>query len=105
MGNLTEVLIPFVNYHMRVAAEERDEYESVPNGRVQRTQAEQGRHLEQYDRKNNTRAPANARACVVFYVLQRLSGEGMELQPREACVLNRYVFAMVEYPLRFLSCL
>lgn len=53
VGNLTEVLIPLVNYHMRVAAEERDEYESVPNGRVQRTQAEHGRHLEQYDRKND----------------------------------------------------
>lgn len=45
--------MPFVKYRMRIAAEERDEYESVPNGRSQRTQAEQARHLEQYDRKND----------------------------------------------------
>lgn len=63
VGNLTEVLIPYVNYRMRVRAEERSKIEGVRT-KVRRTQAETGLHLEQYDRelrllrhsRNKTRA-------------------------------------------------
>lgn len=57
VGNLTEVLIPFIKYTMRVKAEKRGDghgHEGVPvvSGKnIQRTQAEKGLYLEQYDRE------------------------------------------------------
>ncbi|CAM9560241.1 unnamed protein product, partial [Laminaria digitata] len=48
VGNLTEVLIPYAKYRMRVRAEERSRIEGTA-GKVQRTQAEKGLYLEQYD--------------------------------------------------------
>lgn len=51
------MLIPFVKYTMRVKAEKRgdgttiDPEEGKRGGKIQRTQAEKGRHLEQYDRE------------------------------------------------------
>lgn len=50
VGNLTEVLIPFVKYRMRISAEKRDDGEEN-KGKVERTQAEKGLHLEVYDRE------------------------------------------------------
>lgn len=50
VGNLTEVLIPYAKYRMRVRAEERSRIEGTA-GKVQRTQAEKGLYLEQYDRE------------------------------------------------------
>ncbi|CAN0077413.1 unnamed protein product [Scytosiphon promiscuus] len=65
VGNLTEVLIPFVKYTMRINAEKRGDDHGLgasggseggattagakQGGKVQRTQAEKGLHLEQYD--------------------------------------------------------
>ncbi|CAM9118497.1 unnamed protein product [Ectocarpus sp. 13 AM-2016] len=55
VGNLTEVLIPFIKYTMRVKAEKRGDghgHDGVPvvsRKNIQRTQAEKGLYLEQYD--------------------------------------------------------
>ena len=54
VGNLTEVLVPYVKYRMRVRAEERSKIEGTA-GKVQRTQAEKGFYLEQYDREFSLR--------------------------------------------------
>eukprot|EP00904_Undaria_pinnatifida_P001459 jgi/Undpi1/11313/HiC_scaffold_30.g13611.m1 len=48
VGNLTEILIPYAHYRMRVRAEERSKIEG-DCGKVRRTQAEKGLYLEQYD--------------------------------------------------------
>lgn len=50
VGNLTEILIPYAHYRMRVRAEERSKIEG-DCGKVRRTQAEKGLYLEQYDRE------------------------------------------------------
>eukprot|EP00752_Nemacystus_decipiens_P016452 g14707.t1 len=52
VGNVTEVAVPYIKYVMRIKAEKRgdgspDGHQNV--GNVQRTQAEKGLHLEQYD--------------------------------------------------------
>lgn len=44
------MLIPYAKYRMRVRAEERRKIEGNV-GKVQRTQAEKGLYLEQYDRE------------------------------------------------------
>lgn len=51
---MTEVAVPYIKYIMRTKAEKRgdgspDGHGNV--GKVQRTQAEKGLHLEQYDRE------------------------------------------------------
>lgn len=54
MGNVTEVAVPYIKYIIRIKAEKRGDGspEGVKNtGKVQRTQAEKGLHLEQYDRE------------------------------------------------------
>lgn len=52
---MTEVAVPYIKYVMRIKAEKRgdgspDGHQNAV-GKVQRTQAEKGLHLEQYDRK------------------------------------------------------
>eukprot|EP00903_Cladosiphon_okamuranus_P009327 g8896.t1 len=52
VGNVTEVAIPYIKYIMRIKAEKRvngspDGHKNT--GKIQRTQAEKGLHLEQYD--------------------------------------------------------
>lgn len=50
MGNLTEVLIPYVKYLFRMRAERRSDPQQSHQD-VEGTQAETGLYLEQYDRK------------------------------------------------------
>lgn len=50
MGNLTEVLMPYAKYRMRVREEERSKIEGT-GSKVRRTQAEKGLYLAQYDRE------------------------------------------------------
>lgn len=54
VGNVTEVAVPFIKYTMRTKAEKRGDGSPGGHenkGKVQRTQAEKGLHLEQYDRE------------------------------------------------------
>lgn len=62
VGNLTEVLIPYVKYRMSLSADSSAAQRAGGEGegaaaaaasptRVQRSQAEKGRHLEHYDRE------------------------------------------------------
>lgn len=54
MGNVTEVAVPYIKYIMRIKAEKRGDGSPDGHGKagkIQRTQAEKGLHLEQYDRE------------------------------------------------------